>query len=83
MGGGMGGRGGGGGGGAAGLTFAVNISNLLDRTNEGTPIGNLASPKFGQSTSLAGFFMGFGPGGGGGGGDAGNRRIELQVRANF
>jgi hypothetical protein len=30
--------------------------------------------------------MGFGPGGfggGGGGGEAGNRRIELQLRANF
>ncbi len=77
----MGGRGAGGGG--AGLTFAVNISNLLDRTNEGTPVGNLSSPKFGQSTSLAGFFMGFGPGGAGGGGEAGNRRIELQIRANF
>lgn len=85
--GGGGGRGmmGGGGSGGPGLTFAVNISNLLDRTNEGTPVGNLSSPKFGESTGLAGFFMGFGPGGGGGGGggDAGNRRIELQIRANF
>ena len=42
-----------------------------------------------KSTALlvfAGFFMGFGPGGfggGGGGGEAGNRRIELQLRANF
>ncbi len=72
----------GGGSGGPGLTFAVNISNLLDRTNAGTPVGNLSSPKFGESTGLAGFFMGFGPGGGGGG-EAGNRRIELQIRANF
>jgi hypothetical protein len=71
----------GGGSGGPGLTFAVNISNLLDRTNAGTPVGNLSSPKFGESTGLAGFFMGFGPGGGGS--EAGNRRIELQIRANF
>ena len=77
----MGGRGPGGG--APGITVAINVSNLLNRKNEGTPVGNLTSPKFGQSTNLAGFFMGFGPGGAGGGGEAGNRRIELQIRANF
>ena len=80
----MGGRGFGGGG--PGVTVSLSVSNLLDRKNAGTPVGNLASPLFGQSTSLAGFFMGFGPGGfggGGGGGEAGNRRIELQLRASF
>lgn len=84
-GGGMGG-GRGFGGGGAGITLSLNVSNLMNRTNPGTPVGNLSSPLFGRSTSLAGFFMGFGPGGfggGGGGGEAGNRRIELSIRANF
>lgn len=79
------GRGGFGGNGP-GVTVSISVSNLLNRINPGTPVGNLTSPLFGQSTSLAGFFMGFGPGGfggGGGGGEAGNRRIELQIRANF
>lgn len=82
-GGGMGGMRGGGG---PGLTVTLNVSNVLNRRNDGTPVGNLSSTRFGQSTSLAGFFMGFGPGGfggGGGGGEAGNRRIELQLRASF
>ena len=81
-----GGMGGMRGGGGPGITISINVSNVLNRVNEGTPVGNLTSPQFGQSTSLAGFFMGFGPGGfggGGGGGEAGNRRIELQARINF
>ena len=81
-----GGMGGMRGGGGPGITISINVSNVLNRVNEGTPVGNLTSPQFGQSTSLAGFFMGFGPGGfggGGGGGEAGNRRIELQARLNF
>jgi len=85
-GGGMGGMRGGGPGGGPGLTISISVSNLFDRTNAAAPVGNLTSPQFGQSTSLAGFFMGFGPGGfggGGGGGEAGNRRIELQARLNF
>ncbi len=82
-GGGMGGMRGMGGGGP-GLTVSISVSNVLNRKNAGTPVGNLSSPLFGQSTSLAGFFMGFGPGGGGGGGgEAGNRRVELQMRVNF
>jgi hypothetical protein len=81
--------GGGGGGGQRGggdddespynLEFAVSIRNLFNRTNKGTPIGNLRSPLFGESTSIAGGF-GFG---GGGGGQAGNRRIELEVQFSF
>ncbi|MBP6704650.1 MAG: TonB-dependent receptor [Vicinamibacteria bacterium] len=86
-GGGMGGmRGGGPGGGGPGLTLSLSVSNLLDRINPSTPVGNMTSPDFGQSKSLAGFFMGFGAGGfggGGGGGEAGNRRIELQARLTF
>jgi hypothetical protein len=85
-----GGRGPGGGRGAPvgpGLTFSLNVSNVFNHVNAGTPVGNLSSPLFGQSTSLASAFGGFGPGGGGGAGgasgDGGNRRLELQVRAAF
>ncbi|MDQ4121745.1 MAG: carboxypeptidase regulatory-like domain-containing protein [Acidobacteriota bacterium] len=88
-GGGRGGRGGGGGGGFAGqggarndkpynLTFGVQISNLFNRTNLGSPISNLSSPRFGGYNTIARF--GFG---GGGGGNAGNRQVQLQVRFNF
>jgi hypothetical protein len=82
------GRGGGGGrGGDAaadgsryGLTFSVQFQNLFNKTNEGTPVGNLSSPLFGESLSTAG---GFGGGGGGGNPAAGNRRIIGQVRFSF
>ena len=60
-----------------GLTLSLSVQNLLDRTNPSTPVGNLSSPRFGQSLSSAG---GFGYGGGGG---AGNRRIDLQMRLSF
>ncbi len=89
-GGGRGGRGGGGGFGGGGdgessgkrynLTLSMNIQNLLNHTNLGTPIGNLSSPLFGQSNTTAG---GFGGGGGGANQSAGNRRIELQARFSF
>ncbi|MDQ3089304.1 MAG: carboxypeptidase regulatory-like domain-containing protein, partial [Acidobacteriota bacterium] len=93
-GGGDGGRRGGGGPGGFGgggnerkpynLTVGLNFSNLLNTTNLGNPIGNLSSDRFGQSTSTAGGFGGFRGGGfGGGGNDAGNRRVELQMRFNF
>src|SRR5437899_7811594 len=86
-------RGGGGGGGRGGpggffggdssgagrynLTFSVSARNVLNHTNLGAPIGALTSPLFGTSNSLAGF------GGPGGGGDAGNRRLEFQLRFSF
>ena len=83
-----GGRGGGGtfgGGGEGGetasrynMTFSVNVQNLFNRTNLGTPVGNLSSPLFGQSTGGSGRF-GFG----GGAQTAGNRRVELQLRLSF
>jgi len=89
-GGGGGGRGGGGnrgGGGFGGsdkpynLTVGLQFSNLFNRTNLNTPIGNLSSSRFGQSTSTA---SGFGGGfGGGGGGNSGNRRVELQMRFSW
>ena len=61
------------------LTFSVNIQNLLNRTNLQNPIGNLSSPRFGESFSTAGGF-GFGPSGSAA---AGNRRIQVQVRLGF
>lgn len=84
-----GGRGGGGDGLAGGegsdgparrynLNLSVNVQNLLNHTNLGTPIGNLSSPLFGQSNTTAGGF-----GAGGINQSAGNRRIELQARFTF
>ena len=61
-GGGGGGFGGGGGntGGRYGLTFSLNFNNILNHTNLANPVGNLGSLLFGQSTSTAGGFGGFG-----------------------
>lgn len=89
---GMGGPFGGGGGGNRGgggrddedspyeLEFSVNIRNIFNRTNKGTPVGNLRSPFFGQPVGLTG---GFGFGGGGGGQSAGNRRVEFEMQFSF
>ena len=76
-----------GGGGAApsekryNLNVSINFQNLLNRVNLSPPVGNLASPNFGESLGLGGAFGGFG--GGGGSSGAGNRRIYAQVRLNF
>lgn len=87
--GGPGGGGGGGpmmfGGGAGGkkysLTVSIQASNALNHANFGAPVGNLSSPFFGESISLA---SGFGPPGGGSGGSATyNRKITLQIRFTF
>jgi hypothetical protein len=74
-----------GGGGTAGkkysLTASVQASNVLNHTNFGPPVGNLSSPYFGESISLA---QGFGPpGGGSGGSPTYNRKITLQLRFTF
>jgi hypothetical protein len=61
------------------ITFSVNIQNLFNTTNLAQPIGNLSSPRFGESFSTAGSF-GFGPSGSAA---AGNRRIQLQLRFGF
>ena len=76
-----GGRGGRGGGGASSdsrynLTFSVQVQNLLNTTNKGTPVGNLSSSLFGESLSTAGGF-------GGGNAAAGNRRVTGQIRFSF
>jgi hypothetical protein len=57
-----------------GLTFGVIARNVFNNVNLGVPIGNLQSPQFGESNSLAG-----GPYNGG----TANRRIDLQVAFTF
>ena len=73
-----------GGGGSSGrkysMTASIMFHNMFNTVNQGSPIGSLNSPLFGQSTSLAGG-GGFGPGGGGG--QAFNRRIDLSLRFSF
>jgi hypothetical protein len=76
------GRGGGGGPFAQGavtnrrynLTLSINARNLLNRVNAATPVGNLGSVFFGQSTAIAG-----GPFSS----QAANRKIELQAMFSF
>ncbi|HEU0253091.1 MAG TPA: hypothetical protein VFR12_08635, partial [Pyrinomonadaceae bacterium] len=60
------------------LVFSINAVNVLNRTNKGTPIGNMTSPFFLQSPSGSNNFF-FGPGGGSGG----NRMITLRMRLSF
>jgi hypothetical protein len=75
-----GGRGPGGpGGGAEGnrpytLTVSAFARNLFNNTNLAVPIGNLSSPLFGTSNSLAGGFFGS---------QSSSRRIDLQLRFSF
>ena len=59
------------------ITLSAQVLNLLNRTNLGSPIGNLTSPLFGSSVWNVGDY-GFG-----GGTPAGNRRIEFQIRFMF
>ncbi len=60
------------------LELSVQIRNLLNRTNGGTPVGNLSSPLFGEPVSLA---SGFGFGGGRQSG--GNRRLRFELKFSF
>ncbi len=67
----------GGGGGSSSrysLTFTAQIRNLFNNVNLASPVGNMSSPVFGLSNSLAG-----GPFGS----SAANRRIDFQVRFGF
>jgi len=79
--GGFGGGGFGGGGGNPGsrysLTFSLNFNNIFNHVNLANPVGNLSSRFFGESTSIAGAFGGFGSV------PAYNRRIDAQIRFNF
>jgi hypothetical protein len=80
VGGGPGGRGGGpfGVGNQSGqrysVTFSVNARNLFNFVNPGPPVGNLSSPLFGQSNSLAGGPFNT---------QAANRRVDLQMMFSF
>jgi hypothetical protein len=60
------------------FTLSVNINNLFNRSNLSSPVGNLASPLFGQSLSTLGGF-----GDGGGNAASANRRITAGIRFNF
>ena len=57
------------------------ITNVADKcsVNLASPIGNLSSPYFGQSISLAGGFFG----GRGGGQSPSNRSLNLMARFSF
>ena len=61
------------------LNLSINFQNLFNNVNLGSPVGNLGSARFGQSTSTIGGFGGFG----GGGGGTANRRIELSARFSW
>ena len=56
------------------MTFSANARNLFNNVNPNTPVGNLGSTQFLQSTGLAG-----GPFNS----QSANRRIDLQVMFSF
>ena len=56
------------------LTLGIGAMNAFNIVNLGTPVGQLSSPLFGKSNSVA---SGFGPPGGG------NRLIDFQVMFSF
>jgi hypothetical protein len=58
------------------LTFSIQARNLLNHVNPGPINGNVTSPLFGESNSLAGGFGAFSQSGN-------NRRLELQARFQF
>jgi hypothetical protein len=60
------------------LTISMAVRNLINHTNPGPIIGNIASPLFGQANQMAG-----GPNGEGFSENANNRRLELQTRFTF
>ena len=68
----------GGGNGRYNLTFSLNFNNILNHTNLGQSGREPRIALFGQSTSTAGGFGGFG-----GGNAAYNRRIDAQIRFSF
>ncbi|HKU75899.1 MAG TPA: carboxypeptidase regulatory-like domain-containing protein [Pyrinomonadaceae bacterium] len=61
------------------LTFSVAAANLFNHTNPGLPIGNLTSPLFGVSNSLAQFV----PLGTGGSASTSNRSLALRAQFSF
>ena len=61
------------------LNISVDVTNIFNNVNYAPPVGNLASERFGQVTSILGSFGGFG----GFGGASANRRIVLQARFSW
>src|SRR5262249_18263868 len=59
------------------LNIGVNVTNILNHTNPGAPIGNLTSPLFGIANSLNGFRFGVA------GNNAYNRSVILQAGFDF
>jgi len=62
------------------VTFSLQVQNLFNHTNPGTPIGNIRSPLFAKSNALASAYsysLGLGST------TAGNRRVEVRVRFAF
>jgi hypothetical protein len=60
------------------LTFGISARNLLNHVNLGPPVGNLSSPLFAESNSLAS-----GPGFGGAFSSAANRRVDFLATFSF
>ena len=56
------------------LTFTMTARNIFNTWNPGSPVGNLSSTKFGESTTLAG-----GPFSSG----SANRRVDFQALFAF
>jgi hypothetical protein len=56
------------------LTLSLNVRNVLNTVNPGTPVGNLNSRLFGQSLSLAGGPFNT---------QSANRRLDMQVMFSF
>lgn len=56
------------------LEVGAMVHNVFNIVNLGTPVGNLSSPIFGQSNSLAGGFFG---------GQSANRSINMFMRFSF
>ncbi|HXQ70765.1 MAG TPA: hypothetical protein VN844_09775, partial [Pyrinomonadaceae bacterium] len=61
------------------LTFSIAVANLFNHTNAGPPIGNLTSPLFGISNSLAQFT----PLNTGGSAATSNRSVALRAQFSF
>ena len=60
------------------LSISLAIRNLLNHTNPGPIVGNIASPLFGQANQMAGTVNGEGFSE-----NANNRRLEMQMRLAF
>jgi hypothetical protein len=60
------------------LILGMSVRNLLNHTNPGPIVGNIASPLFGRANQIAGA-----PNGEGFSENASNRRLEMQIRFTF